>query len=289
MPNDSITRAIIPAAGLGTRLLSVTKEQPKEMLPVFAPTRNGGTALKPTVQLIFEQLQDCGIRQFCFVVGRGKRAIEDHFTPDWNFVKLLQSKDKQDQASDLVAFYQRVTKSSIFWVNQSEPRGFGDAVLTGKAVSDGNPVLVHAGDNHVISSNGDHIKRLMKAHNASGADATLLLRRVVDPRQYGVAEVTRQRGEIVVKHVVEKPERPATKLALLPTYIFKPVIFEALESIKPGKGGELQLTDAIEELIRRGLKVRAVQLKKGEFWLDVGTPETYWQALSMSHESLSGK
>jgi UTP--glucose-1-phosphate uridylyltransferase len=289
LPSSRITRAIIPAAGLGTRLLSVTKEQPKEMLPVFAPTRNGGTALKPVVQLIFEQLHECGIRQFCFVVGRGKRAIEDHFTPDWNFVKLLQSRDKQDQANDLLAFYEIVTRSGIFWVNQSDPRGFGDAVLTGKAVSDGNPVLVHAGDNHVISPNNDHIKRLLKAHHASGADATLLLRRVEDPRQYGVAEVTRRRGEIVVKRVVEKPERPATKLALLPTYIFQPVIFEALESIKPGKSGEMQLTDAVEELIRRGLKVRAVQLTKGEFWLDVGTPETYWQALNMSHDSLSGQ
>jgi UTP--glucose-1-phosphate uridylyltransferase len=259
------------------------------MLAVFSPTGNGGTSLKPVVQLIFEQLYDCGIRQFCFVVGRGKRVIEDHFTPDWEFIRLLRSRDKQDQASGLVSFYHRVGRSRILWVNQSEPRGFGDAVSLAKTVSDGSPVLVHAGDNHVISPENDHLKRLMKAHRESEADATLLLRRVKDPRPYGVADVTYRGREIVVKRVVEKPDRPTSKLALLPTYVFEPVIFNALESIKPGKAGELQLTDAIEELIRRGLKVRAVQLKKEEFWLDVGTPETYWQALNMSHSSLPGR
>jgi len=177
-----------------------------------------------------------------------------------------------------------VAKSSILWVNQSEPRGFGDAVLIGRAVSDGGSIIVHAGDNHVISPKNDHIKRLIKVHQESKADATLLLRYVKDPRQYGVADVNRQHGEILVRHVVEKPERPVSKLALLPTYVFEPPIFDALKGIKPGKGKELQLTDAIEELIRRGFKVRAVQLMKGEFWLDVGTPETYWRALSTSRD-----
>src|SRR5713226_1526879 len=85
-----LRKAVIPAAGLGTRLLSVTKEQPKEMLPVFAKGKNGELCLKPIVQLVFEQLYQVGFREFCFIVGRGKRAIEDHFTPDFNCVTMLE-------------------------------------------------------------------------------------------------------------------------------------------------------------------------------------------------------
>jgi len=98
-------KAIIPAAGLGTRLLTATKELPKEMLSVFAHGAYGGIALKPVVQLIFEQLFDSGIREFCFVVGRGKRAIEDHFTPDLAFVGRLSNAGKAQQAKDLDRFY----------------------------------------------------------------------------------------------------------------------------------------------------------------------------------------
>jgi UTP--glucose-1-phosphate uridylyltransferase len=86
-----LRKAVIPAAGLGTRLLSVTKEQPKEMLPAFARAKNGDLCLKPIVQLVFEQLHQVGFREFCFIVGRGKRAIEDHFTPDFSFVSMLDS------------------------------------------------------------------------------------------------------------------------------------------------------------------------------------------------------
>jgi UTP--glucose-1-phosphate uridylyltransferase len=237
------------------------------------------------VQLIFEQLWDSGIREFCFVVGRGKRVIEDHFTPDWNFLGALKEREREEQARDLQRFYNRIEGSSIMWVNQAEPKGFGHAVLAARAISDGKPVLVHAGDNHVISQNGDYLKRLKRVHRRTGAQATVLLRHVADPRQYGVAEVTRNDEGIVVKRVVEKPDRPMSRLALLPAYIFEPVIFDALESIGPGKGGEIQLTDAIQELIRRGMKVMATEVKGGEYWLDVGTPETYWGALKTSHQS----
>ena len=95
---------MIPAAGLGTRLLSVTKEQPKEMLPVFARGKSGEICLKPIVQLVFEQLYQVGFREFCFVVGRGKRAIEDHFTPDFSYISMLDSRGKNGVAEDLEAF-----------------------------------------------------------------------------------------------------------------------------------------------------------------------------------------
>ncbi len=104
---------MIPAAGLGTRLLSVTKEQQKEMLPVFARAKNGDLCLKPIVQLVFEQLHQVGFREFCFIVGRGKRAIEDHFTPDFSFVSMLDSKGLDGPAGELEAFYEMVDDSTI--------------------------------------------------------------------------------------------------------------------------------------------------------------------------------
>src|SRR5438445_8969448 len=137
-----LKKVVIPAAGLGTRLLSVTKEQPKEMLPVFARGKNGNLCLKPIVQLVFEQLYQVGFREFCFIVGRGKRAIEDHFTPDFNYVSMLDSKAKHGPAADLESFYKMIEGSTVYWVNQPDPRGFGDAVLKARSIA-GHDRIMH--------------------------------------------------------------------------------------------------------------------------------------------------
>jgi len=127
-PSGVMRKAVITAAGLGTRLSPATKELPKEMLPIFH--REGDRiVVKPLLQLIFEQLHDVGIREFCFVIGRGKRAIEDHFTPDPIFLRELRERGKGREAESLERFYAMLSDSSITWVNQPEPRGFGDAVL----------------------------------------------------------------------------------------------------------------------------------------------------------------
>ncbi|MEM2904506.1 MAG: sugar phosphate nucleotidyltransferase [Candidatus Bathyarchaeia archaeon] len=277
-----IGRAVIPAAGLGTRLLSATKEQPKEMLPVLA-AGNGALCLKPLVQLIFEQLYDFGVRQFFFIVGRGKRAIEDHFTPDGQYVKSLNDKGKCSQAAHLEEFYWKVRASSIVWINQPEPLGFGHAVLQAKPFMSDAPFLVHAGDTYIISKANSHLRRLIEEYEASGADAVLALRKVDDPRQYGVAEVEADRSSLAVKSVVEKPEYPRTNFAIMPLYAFSHSAFEALESIGPGKGGEVQLTDAVQRLIDWGRKVKAIELTGEELTLDIGTPETYWEAQRLSY------
>jgi UTP--glucose-1-phosphate uridylyltransferase len=123
-----ICKVVIPAAGLGTRLFPATKEQPKEMLPIFSKTANGDISVKPVVQMVFEQLHDAGLREFCYIVGRGKRSIEDHFTPDVDCVRTLVGMRKSGQASDLEGFYEKLRTSTIMWVNQPEPKGFGNAV-----------------------------------------------------------------------------------------------------------------------------------------------------------------
>jgi len=283
-----IKKVVIPAAGLGTRLFPATKEQPKEMLPIFSRLANdeANTSLKPLLQLVFEQLYEDGFREFCFIVGRGKRAIEDHFTPDGNCVVMLENKGKNSQASDLESFYRKLKTSKLIWMNQPEPKGFGDAVLTAQPFVQNEPFLVHAGDTYIISRKAAHLRTLMKIHERLNADAVFIMREVKNPCEYGVIEAEEsEKGIYKVKKAVEKPAKPPTNLAIVPIYVFQPIIFEALEKTSPGKGGELQLTDAIQKLIEWGSRVCAFQLKPTQIRLDVGSPEKYWKALQLSHHS----
>jgi UTP--glucose-1-phosphate uridylyltransferase len=283
-----LRKAVIPAAGLGTRLLSVTKEQPKEMLPVFAKGRNGELCLKPIVQLVFEQLYEVGFREFCFIVGRGKRAIEDHFTPDFSYVSMLDSKGKNGPAADMEAFYKMVDGSSVVWVNQPEPRGFGDAVLKAKSFVGSDRFMVHAGDSHFISRNADHLRRVMALSEESKADALFLSMEVEDPTRFGIIEgETRPDGLVKVKRLVEKPARPASKLAIMPVYVFDSNIFKALEDTKAGFGGELQLTDGIQKMVDWNLNVYTTKVASSEIWLDIGSPDLYWEAQNLSHKYFS--
>ncbi len=158
-----VRKVIIPAAGLGTRLFPATKEQPKEMLPIFSKTAQGDMTVKPVVQFVFEQLHEGGLREFCYVVGRGKRGIEDHFTPDVNCIRNLEVMGKNGQASDLEDFYEKLESSTIMWVNQPEPKGFGNAVLMAQPFVQNESCLVHAGDSCIISKNMDYIKKLLEA------------------------------------------------------------------------------------------------------------------------------
>ncbi len=283
-----LRKAVIPAAGLGTRLLSVTKEQPKEMLPVFAKGRNGDLCLKPIVQLVFEQLYLVGFREFCFIVGRGKRAIEDHFTPDFQFVSMLDSKGLDGPAGDLEAFYKMVDGSTVVWVNQSEPRGFGDAVLKAKSFVGNEQFMVHAGDSYFISKNADHLRRVVTLNEGSKADAFFLSMEVEDPKRFGIVEgETTANGLVRVKRLVEKPAKPASKLAIMPVYVFDSNIFKALEDTKAGFAGELQLTDGIQKMVDWNLNVYTTKVASSEIWLDIGSPDLYWEAQNLSHKYFS--
>lgn len=283
-----IRKVVVPAAGLGTRLFPATKEQPKEMLPVFCRLANGDVGVKPLLQLVFEQLYDVGFREFCFVVGRGKRSIEDHFTPDPDCVVMLKERGKVSQASDLESFYRKLRTSTIVWVNQPEPRGFGDSVLMAQPLVQNEDCLVHAGDTYIISKNSGHIRLLMNAYERLNADAAFIVQEIVNAKQYGIIEADEvKKGIYKVKAAIEKPEKPPTNLAIMPVYVFHPVIFKALEKTKPGKGGEVQLTDAIQRLVDWGLSVYAIRLNQNDLRLDIGTPKTYWEALSSSYRYFS--
>jgi len=281
-----IRKVIIPAAGLGTRLFPVTKEQPKEMLPIFTNMSHGGMAVKPVVQLVFEQLYDAGLREFCYVVGRGKRGIEDHFTPDSQCIKSLEDMGKNGQASDLESFYRKLNSSTTMWVNQPEPKGFGNAVLLGQPFVQNESCLVHAGDSSIISKDMDYLKKLLDGFERFNADAAFLVLEIENPKQYGIVEGEEvEPGIIKVKNLSEKPEKPKTNWAIMAMYAFHPIIFKALETTQPGKNGEIQLTDAIQKLVDWGLRVYAVKLDQKTYaHLDIGSPERYWEALELSYK-----
>jgi UTP--glucose-1-phosphate uridylyltransferase len=280
-----VRKVIIPAAGLGTRLFPATKEQPKEMLPIFSKTEQGDMTVKPVVQLVFEQLHDASLREFCFIVGRGKRGIEDHFTPDAQCIRTLEGMGKNGLAADLEGFYGKLESSTIMWVNQPEAKGFGNAVLMAQPFVQDERCLVHAGDSCIISKDMDYLKKLLDAYERFKADAAFIVLDIENPRQYGIVEGDEvESGIFRVKRVVEKPETPATNLAIMAMYVFHPIIFKALEATKPGKNGEIQLTDAIQKLVDWGLKVYAIKLDKGYSHLDIGSPERYWEALELSYK-----
>lgn len=278
-----IKKVVITAAGLGTRLLPITKELPKEMLPIYVQSGDS-FLLKPLIQALFEQIYNFGLREFCFIVGRGKRSIEDHFTPDWKFVENLNNKGKYDVAKDLEVFYEMIESSKILFVNQPEPKGFGHAVWMAKPFVGNDPFMVCAGDTYIISAGGNFLKRLSEAFSRDGVAAAILLQEVKNPRHYGVALAKPENGLLNIIEVVEKPQEPKSNLAIMPFYIFEPKIMEMLEDLKEGVGGEIQLTDAVQRLITEGHRVVGVLLRDDELRLDIGTPETYWKAIKVSYE-----
>ncbi len=279
-----ISKVVIPAAGLGTRLFPATKEQPKEMLPIFSTTFDGKPSVKPLLQFVFEQLYDSGMREFCYVVGREKRIIEDHFTPDIKYVNMLEEMGKNGPATDLEEFYRKLKTSTLMWVNQPEPKGFGNAVLMTQPFVQNENFLVHAGDSCILSKEANHIKLLMEVYDRFKADAVFIALEINKPKQYGIVEGREiESGIYEVKTVIEKPEIPPTNLAIMAMYIFQPIIFEALKQTSPGKGGEIQLTDAIQKLVDWKKRVYAVKLNRKYKNLDIGNPERYWEALTLSY------
>jgi UTP--glucose-1-phosphate uridylyltransferase len=275
-----LNKAVIPAAGLGTRLLPITKELPKEMLPVIALMKNGQLSLKPVLQAIFEQLYDVGFRDFAFIVGRGKRAIEDHFSPDDDFVKYLTKKDKKDFAEDLEEFYKKINNSNLVFINQPKPKGFGDAVSRAAPFTGKENFLIHAGDDLIISKDNDHLKKAKRLFEQYDADALFLVEEVLDPRKYGVITGKEIKpGIYQVTNIIEKPIKPPSNLAVIALYILKPIIYKAIKEVKPDKNKEIQLTDALKLLLEWNCKVYCLKLGPNEKRIDIGTAESYLEML----------
>jgi len=276
-----IDTAVIPVAGLGTRLLTLTKDNPKEMVPIFAKSFNEIT-LRPLIEHIFLQLFDSGIRNFYFIVGKKKRSIEDHFTPERDYKKFLKKEDTNFH-NLLEDFYKKIEKSNIVWINQNLPRGFGAAILNAKKVVGSKPFLVHAGDAYV-SGHSKHIKKMIEEFESNRSDIIFYFKHVKNPKAYGVATLSKSSSIIYkVKDVEEKPKKPKSNNAIMPIYIFHPKIFDALSKTKQGVGKELQLTDAIQKIIKENDNVNAIKFSKSDDCIDIGNPENYFHAISISY------
>ena len=274
-----VTKVVITAAGKGTRLLPFTKEMPKEMMPIFSRLGKKQVVL-PLLQYVYEQLYSMNFRDYCFVVGREKRTIEDHFTPHESYLRELSGEYKKT----INGFYQKLDKSHLVWINQNKPLGFGDAVKRAEKYVGKEDFIVHAGDVTILSKGMHPILRLMDAAKKNpDVKVVLLCKKVKDLKRYGVPTIEKLSDKIFsVKEVIEKPEHPKSKYGILPLYYFKSDIFESLKKIKPGKGKEFQLTDAIQDIIQKKQQVLAIPLNKNEEEIDVGTVESYKNAQEMT-------
>ena len=271
-----MTKVVITAAGKGTRLLPFTKEMPKEMMPIFSNTFANKKVVLPLLQYIYEQLYSMNFRDYCFVVGREKRSIEDHFTPHEAYLKELSG----DYKKNMKKFYEKLEKSHLVWINQNGPLGFGDAVKRAERYVGEGDFIVHAGDVTILSNTKHPILRLIETSKKNpDVKAILLCKEIKDFQRYGVPTVSKISSNLFsVNEVVEKPQKPKSNLGILPLYYFKSDIFSSLKKIKPGKGKEFQLTDAIQNLIDEKEKVLAISLNKNEEEVDVGTVESYRNA-----------
>jgi len=273
-------KCVLTVAGLGTRLLPLTKELPKEMLPIYVKSKNQDLILKPILQVIFESLYQYKIRDFCFIVGRTKRAVEDHFTPDFDLVKFLKKEKKVNLAKELEDFFKKLDNSNILFTYQPKPIGFGDAIEKGKKFVGNESFLLHAGDDIVISKNYDHLKRLETNFKKYNAEIACLIEEVKNPTQYGVVNgPILERGVMDIIEMQEKPKKPKSKYAIIALYIFKPSIFQYLAQAKKKSHPEKQLAHAFNIAMKKKKRVIGVILKKNEQRIDIGTPESYAKVL----------
>jgi UTP--glucose-1-phosphate uridylyltransferase len=237
-----VRKAIIPAAGLGTRFLPATKAQPKEMLPIVD---------KPTLQYIIEEAVESGIEEILIITGRNKKSIEDHFDKSIELEIELEAKGKYDLLAEVRKISDMV---NIHYIRQKEPRGLGHAIYCAKSFIGNEPFAVLLGDD-IVYSDIPCLKQMIGAYDEYKA-SILGVQEVTqeDVCKYGIVDGKHIEGRIYsVKGLVEKPaiEDAPSNIAILGRYIINPAIFEILEYTRPGKGGEIQLTDALKELAQR--------------------------------------
>lgn len=234
----SLKKAIIPAAGLGTRFLPATKAMPKEMLPIVD---------RPTIEYIVEEAIESGIEDIIIVTGKGKRAIEDHFDNNFELEDNLRKKEKKD----LLDKIKQSSKVEIHYIRQKEPKGLGHAVWCARKFIGNEPFAVLLGDD-IVQSKKPCLKQLIEKYEETNS-SVLGVQKVSDleTERYGIIDPISTEGRLTqVKSLVEKPEKgkAPSNLAIMGRYILTPEIFNYLEKQEIGAGGEIQLTDAIEKL-----------------------------------------
>lgn len=239
-----IVKAVIPAAGMGTRFLPATKAMPKEMLPVVD---------KPAIQYVVEEAVGAGLTDVLMITGRNKNALENHFDRNTELESLLEKKGDDRRLREV---HQSTHLANMHYVRQRDPLGLGHAVLRAQMHVGWNPFAVLLGDD-IIDEKEDLLRRMMDVYDQR--PSSIIALQEVDPSQahlYGIATVEKTGDDDVVRvtDLVEKPsaEEAPSNLAVIGRYVLQPDIFDALEKTAPGSGGEIQLTDALKQVAQSG-------------------------------------
>lgn len=266
-----ITIAVVPVAGLGSRLLPATKSQPKEMLPV---------GRKPVVQYVSEELTRAGMERILFVTGPGKVSIENHFDLNPELIQILRETGKEDLLAELD--FERADVR-YFYTRQRELLGLGHAILCSRPFVGSQPFVVALGDSIIgMNAASDVVRRMIDVFAQQRAEVVIAFEEVPrsDVHRYGIAEPKSDGDVFELADVIEKPSRdeaPST-LAIAARYVFAPSIYDAIDRVPPGKDGEIQLTDAVRILIREKARVLGVRLRRDERRYDIGNFDSYFRA-----------
>ena len=255
-----VTKAVIPAAGLGTRVLPATKAQPKEMLVIVD---------KPSLQYIVEELVESGIKDIIIVTGRNKNSIEDHFDHSYELEDTLKKNNKNtllEKVEDISSM------ANICYVRQNHPKGLGHAILKAKSFVGNEPFVIALGDD-IVYNDVPVAKQLIDSYSKYGSSIVGCQEvKESDVSKYGIVKPLLSLDEktVEMEDFIEKPsvEEAPSKLACLGRYLLTPKIFDYLEKTEPGKGGEIQLTDAIVAMMKDGEKVLAYNFEGKRY--DIG-------------------
>lgn len=268
---NEVNIAVVPVAGLGTRLLPATKSQPKEMLPV---------GRKPGVQYVVEELTRANMQRLLFITGPGKTSIENHFDINSDLIQTLRETGKEDLLEELE--FERAP-IQYYYTRQRQLLGLGHAILCSQPFVGDNPFVVALGDSIIgLHAQSDIISRMTKCFIERKADAVIAFEEVPnnEVHHYGIAKPKQAGDFFELEDVIEKPslQEAPSNLAIAARYVFSPIIFSALQRTKPGKGGEIQLTDAIRMVLRENGRVFGIKLSRGERRFDIGNYDAYFRA-----------
>lgn len=262
-----IRKVVIPAAGFGTRFLPQTKAMPKEMLPVVD---------KPVIQYVVEEAVESGIEDVIIITGSAKRAIEDHFDlPNSELLKNLQESGKTEFAEEITRLSEM---ANFIYIRQKGPYGNATPVLTAEPAIEDEPFAVLWGDEFIYAE-PPRLKQMMDVHEKYGGIVISGVRidKKEDLSRYGIADITPIEGNVYkINFIVEKPDpdKAPSNLATHGGYIFPPEIFDAIRGLKPGKGGEVWLIEAINTLQAQGVPVYTVEIQNAKYY-DTGNKLEY--------------
>lgn len=270
---SEIKIAVVPVAGMGTRLLPSTKSQPKEMLPV---------GRKPVVQYVVEELNRVGVDKLLFITGPGKTSIENHFDLNLELTETLRESGKEDL---LAALSFERTPLQYFYTRQRQLLGLGHAVMCAEPFTANQPFVVALGDSIIgMHAKSRIVERMTDCFTSNQAEAVIAFEEVPadDVYQYGIAKPKGDGEVFEVEDLIEKPsvDEAPSNLAVAARYVLAPSVFDALKQTKPGAGGEIQLTDAIRLLLQQGGKVYGVRLGENEKRYDIGNFGSYFRAFT---------